>query len=123
MLDEPLHQLMPQRRLGVHQPLGVLVRAARPALDEVAGDGERCAGEGEQRHAVGEFGGEDVDGLAARTARRLPARMRLQAVAGRRRREAVDSQTGPVPGATSMPNPTAWAGTTMSLYSTAASTP
>ena len=28
-----------------------------------------------------------------------------------------------VPGATSMPNPTAWAGTTMSLYSTAASTP
>ena len=33
------------------------------------------------------------------------------------------SATGPVPGATSIPNPTACAGTTMSLYKTAASTP
>ena len=74
MLDEALHQLVPQHRLGVHQPLGVLVRAARPALDEVAGHGERRAGEGEQRHRLGKLGGEDVDRLAARTACRSAAR-------------------------------------------------
>ena len=47
---------------------------------------------------------------------------------GRRRSSSIRerngrSTTGPVPGVTSMPNPTAWAGTTMSLKSTAASTP
>ena len=63
MLDQSFHQLMPQRRIGVHHLLGVLVGAARPALDEVAGDGERRPGEGQERHRLGKLGGEHVDRL------------------------------------------------------------
>jgi hypothetical protein len=63
VLHETLHQLFPQRRIGVHQPFGVLVGAARPAFDEVAGDRERSAGERQQRHVVGQLGGEDLHRL------------------------------------------------------------
>ena len=109
-----VHHVVPQHRVGVHQRLGVLVGAARPALDQVAGDGERGAGEGEQRDSVREFGGEELDGLQRRTAYRPPART-AAAGPGRPRSRSGAPHTGPVPGATSMPKPTAWAGTTMSL--------
>ena len=63
VLDELLHQRMPQLPVGVHQRLGVLVRARRPALDEVTGHRERCTGERQQRHRFGQFAGEDAHGL------------------------------------------------------------
>ena len=43
------------------QRLGVAVVAARPALDQVAGDGERRSGEGQQWHVGGQFLGEQPD--------------------------------------------------------------
>ena len=52
-----VHQRVPQRLVGVQQRLGVLVGAARAALDEVAGDGERSAGEGEHRRRRAELAG------------------------------------------------------------------
>ncbi len=44
---------MPGRLVGVEQRLGVLVGARRTSLDEVAGDGERRTGEGDQGHREG----------------------------------------------------------------------
>ena len=44
-----VHQLVPHAWIGVQQRLGVLVGAARTALDEVAGDGERSTGECQHR--------------------------------------------------------------------------
>ena len=63
VLHQTLHHLIPQCSIGVHHPLGVLVGAARLALDQVAGNGERSPGECQQRDVVGQFGGEDLDGL------------------------------------------------------------
>ena len=56
-----VHQLVPGGRVGVLQRLGVLVGAARPAFDEVAGDGERGAGEGEHGRRRAELGGHPGD--------------------------------------------------------------
>ena len=52
-----------KRLVAVDQRLGVAVVAARPALDQIAGDGERRAGEGQERHVGGEFRGEQADGV------------------------------------------------------------
>ena len=54
---------MPQRLVGVQQRLGVLVGPARPALDEVAGHGERRPGERQHRHVGPELGADEGDGL------------------------------------------------------------
>ena len=118
---EPVHQVVPQALVALDQRLGVAVVAARPALDQIAGDGERRSGERQERHARWEFLGEQADRVDARSRRR-----RRRAGGGGRDRPGVRSgcsATGPVPGATSIPNPTACAGTTMSLNRTAASTP
>ena len=53
-LGEALHHVVPQHLVGVDQGLGVAVVLARASLDQVAGDGERCAGEGQERNV--EFG-------------------------------------------------------------------
>ena len=58
---EPVHQVVPQALVAVDQRLGVAVVAARPALDQVAGDGERRSGEGEERHVGWQFRGEQAD--------------------------------------------------------------
>ena len=50
--------------VGVHERLGVSVGAARRPLDQVAADGERGAGERQQRHVVGECSDEQIDGVA-----------------------------------------------------------
>ena len=49
-LDEAVHERGPRRGLGVHQPLRAHEVARRAALDEVAGERERRAGEPDQRH-------------------------------------------------------------------------
>ena len=56
VLHEPIHQRVPQHGIGVHQPLRVLVGAARPAFHEVAGNGEGRPGERQQRHLLGQVG-------------------------------------------------------------------
>ena len=60
---EAVHQVVPQRFVGAHEGLGVLVGAARPALDEVAGHRERGAGEPEHRHVGAELGGDGLHGF------------------------------------------------------------
>ena len=82
-VGEALHQLVPQRLVGVHQRLGVLVVAARAALDQVAGDGERRPGEGQQRHVGGQFRGEQLDGVGdvARCRRGSSGRSRSRSAA------------------------------------------
>ena len=83
----------------------------RTALDQVAGHGERCAGEADQRHGRAPWRGSARS--RARTACRPPGRA---AGAGRGRRRVRNgwATTGPVPGATSTPKPMAATGTTMS---------
>jgi hypothetical protein len=61
VVGETVHQPVPRHLVGVHQRLGVLVGAARAALDQVAGDGERRAREREERHR--ELLGEDAHRL------------------------------------------------------------
>ncbi len=58
MLHEPFHDGVPQSRLAVHHLLGVLVRAARPTLDEVTRHREWRARKGEQRNLGWQFGRE-----------------------------------------------------------------
>ena len=53
-------QVVPQRRVAVHQGLGVGVVAGRPALDQVRGQRERRAGEPDERGAA-ELGAELLD--------------------------------------------------------------
>ena len=50
-LAESFEQFMPQHLVGVHQRLGVLIGPARTPLDQIAGDREGRAGEGQQRYA------------------------------------------------------------------------
>ena len=59
-LGEALHHVVPQHLVGVDQGLGVPVVLARPPFDQVARNGERRTGEGEQWHV--EFGDEPFDG-------------------------------------------------------------
>src|SRR5690606_2602926 len=59
---EAVEQVGPQLRVAVHDRLGVLVRAGRAALDEVAREGERRSGEADQRGAA-ELAGELADRL------------------------------------------------------------
>ncbi len=63
---QPLHQPGPQLRVAVHEGLGAALVLARPALDQVAGQGEGGAGEADERrraelgdqaaHALGDVG-------------------------------------------------------------------
>ena len=52
---------MPQRGVGVHERLGVLVRATGTAFEQVAGNGERSAGEANQGN--GKLAGQDSAGF------------------------------------------------------------
>jgi DNA helicase IV len=58
-VGEAVEQLSPQHRLAVHQRLGLHVITRRAALDEVGRDGERRAGEADQRD--GELAAEEPD--------------------------------------------------------------
>ena len=60
---EAIHQVVPEGLVAVDQRLRVAVVAARPALDQVAGDGERRSGEGQQWYVGGQFRGEQPDGV------------------------------------------------------------
>ena len=62
---QPVGEVMPQRRIAVHQRLGARVVTARSALDEVAGKGERSSGEADQRGAAQRSGraGQSPHGL------------------------------------------------------------
>ena len=115
-----LHQGVPQLRVAVHQRLGVLVVARRPALDQVGGEGERRAGEADQRRRA-ELGDQqphrlgDVVDVAAAPAARSWSRSAAVRIGW--------ATTGPTPGLMSRSTPTAFSGTTMSLKRIAASTP
>ena len=84
-----------ERRIAVHQRLGLEVGARRPALDQVAGDGEGRAGEADQRHV--ELAHEQAHGLEHERRVGLGVE-RAQAVRGRRDRSKGCSTTGPTPG-------------------------
>ena len=97
-------QRVPQRRVPVHQRLGAVEALRRAAVDQVAGQGERAAGEPDQRRAA-ELGDQRPDRLGHER-RHRPAR------SGRSRARSASprigcSTTGPTPGAMSMPTPTA----------------
>ena len=62
-VGQPVEQRAEQRRVAEHERLGLRVGARRPALDEVAGDGERRAGEADQRHVRRQLAGEDAHRL------------------------------------------------------------
>ena len=62
-VGELLHQRVPRRRLGVHHPLHVQELAARLALDQVAGDGERAAAEADHRLVGAQLAAHDRDRL------------------------------------------------------------
>jgi hypothetical protein len=47
----------------VHHRLGAFIGAARPPLDQVAGHGERRAGEGQERDRDRQFGDQQGDGV------------------------------------------------------------
>ena len=95
IVGQPVEQLRPQLGLAVHQRLGAGVVLARAALDEVAGERERRAGEADERrraeladeraHRLGDV--RDVVGRRARAAGR-----------GRRRCGTARATTGPMPG-------------------------
>ena len=97
--------------------------AARPALDEVAGDGERPAAEADQRL----LGTELARGRSAPP--RAPGANASSGIGhaqpldvGDRRRPAAPT-TGPTPSTSSTSSPMPSTGVTMSAKSTAASTP
>src|SRR2546427_328568 len=56
---EPQHQLVPGSGLGVHEALGECEAARRAALDGVAGERERCAGEADERDVRGKRRSEE----------------------------------------------------------------
>ena len=60
-VGEPVEQRSPRLGLAVHQGLGARVRSRRPALHQVAGEGERRAGEADEGHV--ELTPQDADGL------------------------------------------------------------
>ena len=99
------------------------VDAGRAPLDEVAGHGERSAGEADERDAEGvELPGDEADGLehVAGVGLGLEGAEPGQVLD---RSGRADRPPGPRPCSTSTPKPTAAAGTTMSLKRMAASTP
>ena len=61
MVGEAVHDAVPQRFVGVHQRLGVPIRATGGALDQIAANGERGTCERQQRHLVGQLGDQQVD--------------------------------------------------------------
>ena len=61
MVGEAVHDAVPQRFVGVHQRLGVLVRATGGALDQIAANGERGTCERQQRHLARQLGDQQVD--------------------------------------------------------------
>ena len=113
-VGQPVEQRAEQRRVAEHQRLRPRVGPRRPALDEVAGHGERRAGEADERARRGQLVDEDAHRLEHVRACRPPARA-AGGGRGRRPRRTARSTTGPVPGATSTPKPMAATGTTMSL--------
>ena len=117
--DERIHQRVPHRGLAEHQRLRALVRPRRAALDQVARQRERRAGEPEQRHL--QLLAQQPDRLQHVRARRLRAR----ADGARATSASVrmgSSTTGPTPGSIRTGTPTAASGTMMSLNRIAAST-
>ena len=82
---QPVDQLAPQRRVAVHERLDLGEGPGRPALDQVAGDGEGCTGEADEGDtAAGELAGDEADGVD--DVGGIEARARVGAgVRGRRR--------------------------------------
>ena len=111
-VGQAVEQLAPQRRVAVHHRLGLPVGARRPALDQVAGDGERCAGEADERRGA-ELVDHEADGLGdvGRVGLGLEGRSRSRSAL--ERNGSLDD--GPDAGVTSTPKPMAAAGTTMSV--------
>ncbi len=62
-VGQAFHQPVPELGVGMDQRFGVLVGAARLSLDEVAGDGERSAGEGEHRRLARQLASNELDRL------------------------------------------------------------
>ena len=119
-LGQPGTQVVPQLRVAVHQRLGVLVVLARAALDEVAGQGERGAGEADeggrpelgrqQPHGLGDVG----DVVGGQLGQPVEVGARADRLGDDRARR---------PATMSRSTPTAASGTTMSEKKIAASTP
>ena len=123
MDDQPVRQLLPQCRVAVHERLDPGEGARRAALDEVAGHGERRAGEADERHPRPlELPARPGAPSRRRRGRRRRART-AGAGPGRRSLRNGSATTGPRPGSTSTPKPMACTGTTMSENRMAASTP
>ena len=102
MLGQPVEQRRPELGLAVHQRLGRGVVLARAALDEVAGQRERRAGEADQRRRA-ELGDQRADGLGdVRDVARASA---PAAGRGRPRCGTARATTGPTPGTMSRSTP------------------
>ena len=113
-VGEPLHHAVPAALVGAHHRLGVAVVAAGTALDQVAGDRERGAGERQQRDVGGQLGGDELDrvGHVVDVVDGSSGRRRDR---GRRRIAADARPPGRCRARRRSRSPTAWAGTTMSL--------
>ena len=59
IVRQPVDEARPRSRVGVHERLHLGEVARRPALDQVAGHGERRAGEPDQRHLGGQLPGQE----------------------------------------------------------------
>ncbi len=118
---QPAEQRVPQLRVAVHQRLGPGVVPRRAALDQVAGQRERRAGEADQRRR------RRARRRAARTAAvtygTSPASSGAQRVQVGGGRGSARRPPGRRPATMSMPTPMATSGTTMSENRIAASTP
>ena len=93
LLRQPFHQRVPDLRLAVHQRLRAHEVAARPALDEVAGDGERPAAEADDGTLGLELGADDPHRLEDR---RRPLLRVGHAHAARRRPPTRSAARSPV---------------------------
>ena len=119
-ISQPGTHRVPQRRLADHQGLCRRVVAARPALDEIAGQGERRASKADQGN-LGELTGDQPDGFGdVPQSCRIQRPQLLQISRDVRTGRAI---TGPRPETMSRSTPAALSGNMMSEYKNAASTP
>ena len=117
---EPVGELVPQLGILVHEGLGAGEGLGRAALDEVAGESERCSGEPDQGHLASghhrPHGLEHMREIGLRLERPEPAEVGAAA-------EGLVDHRAASRGTTRSPTPIAARGTTMSEKRIAASTP
>ena len=121
VVGELLQQRVPRRRLGEHERLRARELAARPALDEVAGDRERPAAEADDRlsrRAAPPRTSRTASSTGANASSGSGTRSRSTSASVR----TGSSITGPTPSTSSTSTPIPSTGVMMSANITAAST-